>query len=95
MAASLELLYTGLAPWQKFAFVPYGYYDIGTVWNENIDQQRKISGASAGIGIHIYHDSGAAANFLMAKPLTKPADTPLYGAGQKSPRFLFQLSYGF
>ena len=95
ISGSVEIRYQGLPQTSHLTFAPYGFYDIGKVWNQNTGQPAQISGASAGPGIAINHDSGLAANLYMAVPLTKPKDTPLYGGNGKSPRYTFQMSYKF
>ena len=93
LAASLELRYVGLKPWQKFSFQPYTFYDVGKVWNEDNDGV-DVSAASAGVGVRLSHHSGMGGNIGLAWPLTKAISSPLYGNG-KSPRVNLQLNYGF
>ncbi len=93
LAGIVELRYLGLPSWNDTRVAPYGFYDIGKVWNEDAGA-RDISGSSAGFGDRCDHRSGIKAALGIAFPLTKDVDMPLYGNG-KSPRFLVQLQYGF
>lgn len=93
LVAGLELRYLTIDSWQKISFVPYSFYDIGKVWNEDIDGINE-SGSSAGLGIRLKHDLGFSGNIGLAWPLTTDIGTPIYGNG-KNPRILFQIMYGF
>lgn len=92
IAGSLEFRYTAIPAWQGINFSPYGFYDIGKVWNN--DETPSSSGSSAGGGIRFAHTGGLAGNFLVGKPLTRPLTDPSSGNG-KSLRYLFQISYKF
>ena len=94
IAGSAELRYGGLPSWNGFFLVPYGFYDIGEVWNYDIAQPGRVSGSSAGGGVRLAVTNGISANLGAAFPLTKPVETPLYGNG-KNPRYIMQLTYGF
>jgi len=91
ISGSLELQYAGLDPvLSTIQPVPYIFYDIGKVWNRGSDD-KPLSAASGGFGMRFNHpDTQTTANIGIAWPLTKSADTPLYGDGQ-SPRFMMQL----
>ncbi len=93
IAASLELRYNGLERWQALSVTPYGFYDVGKVWNEDI-ASKPAAASSAGFGLLLAHDSGISGNLGLAFPLTKPIDTPIYGHG-KNPRFMMQLGLAF
>lgn len=93
MAASVELRYLALPVWHAIHFVPYGFYDIGKVWNEDTGEG-SMAGASAGLGVKSTHESGIIFNLGMAWPLTLPVSTPIYGNG-KTPRMNMSLSYSF
>ena len=94
VAASLELRYNGLPAWHDTAIVPYGFYDIGKVWNEDTGQSKPLSASSAGFGLHATTAFGLSANLGAAFPLTRPIATPLDGH-LNGPRYLFQLSQDF
>lgn len=93
IAASLELRYQGLSGFGNTAVVPFVFYDIGKVWNEDTGGT-DASGASTGLGLLLSHSSGVAATLTAAQPLTRSQEAPHYGNGN-DPRFLFSLSYGF
>ena len=94
LAATAELRYTDIDPWYGVKAVPYGFYDIGIVWNEDRDQAARASGSSGGAGVKLLSDLGVSADFGIAFPLTRSIDNPLAGNG-KNPRYTMQLSYGF
>ena len=93
LAGMLELRYQGFDAWNDLKFAPYGFYDIGKVWNEDAGSEDG-SGSSAGLGVYINHTSGLSSNLGIAFPLTRSVDNPLYGNG-KSPRITVQMKYGF
>ena len=93
VSASAEMRYTGFKPYQKLGYVPYVFYDIGKVWNED-EGGDDISAASAGLGIILEYDQKVSADFGLAWPLTKPIDEPQYG-DDENPRLLMQINYGF
>ena len=94
VAATAELRYTGIDPWYGIKPVPYGFYDIGIVWNDDQDQDARASGSSGGAGVKVLSDLGISADFGVAFPLTRDIDNPLTGNG-RNPRYLMSLSYGF
>ena len=94
LAGSLELRYSGLPDWQQTSFMPYGFYDIGRVWNEDAGQSKPISASSAGLGLRATTGLGLSANIGAAFPLTKEITTPLDGHKQ-GPRYMLQLSQDF
>ncbi|MFT6084438.1 MAG: hemolysin activation/secretion protein [Alphaproteobacteria bacterium] len=92
-AASLELRYLGFDKWQKITFSPYSFYDIGKVWNRDIDGINQ-SASSAGLGLRFNHTNGFSGNVGLAWPLSKDIENPTYGH-QKNPRILLQIGHGF
>lgn len=93
--ALIEARYSGFGPWYGTLPVPYGFYDIGAVWNSgNNPRTPYATGSSAGAGFRITSDIGFAGNFGFAFPLTRKIENPIYGNG-KSPRFFGQISYAF
>ena len=96
VAAGLELRYLDLPHWENFSATPYGFYDIGKVWNRNDSQEAAQSASSAGLGVRVSHDSGLSGGVQLAFPLTKEAETPIYDSNNgKNPRLGVQLSYFF
>ncbi len=96
IAGSAEIAYAGLKPLAngKVKIMPYVFYDIGKVWNKDIGSKPE-SASSAGTGFRVGHDSGLSGQVGVAFPLTRDADTPLYGGNGKNPRLLLQVSYAF
>lgn len=95
VSGALELRYGGWSDWQPVTLQPYGFYDIGTVWNSAPGQPKRESGASAGLGLRfetIWHQSG---NIGLAWPLTRSVATPIYGQGSNDPRILLQIGQNF
>jgi hemolysin activation/secretion protein len=92
IAGSLELRFQGLPTYEGVNGAPYGFYDIGKVWNH--DSTPSASGASAGFGIRLESVWGLTGNISIAEPLTRPVGDPESGNG-KTPRYLFQMSYKF
>ncbi len=91
IAGLFELQYGGLASWYGISFLPYVYYDIGKIWNKGLESE---SGSSGGIGFRFDSEHGMSGNILVAQPLTRDQETPLYGNG-KNPRLLFRILYKF
>lgn len=89
LAGSIELRYLNIPSWNTFQLVPYGFYDIGQVWNKGVGEIDQ-SASSAGAGFRLNHSSGFNSNIGVAFPLTKPIDTPFTGNNQ-NPRILFQV----
>lgn len=95
LSGSLEARYQGMSRVGSLHPMPYGFYDIGKVWNKNAGQEKSASGSSAGLGLYLQSDQGFFGNAFAAFPLTKPAETPLYGGNAKNPRYVIQISYKF
>jgi hemolysin activation/secretion protein len=93
-AGSAELRYGGINPAYGVQPQPYGFYDIGAVWNEDATQTPYAAGSSAGAGLRLFTDVGFSSNLGAAFPLARAASTPLYGNG-KNPRYFMQVSYRF
>ena len=98
--ASLELRYSGLNALVFSSQLPvnvqtYAFYDIGTVWNDTIGQQKRESGASAGFGFRFVTDWHQNGNLGLAWPLTRPISTPIYGGTSQGPRIVLQISQEF
>jgi hemolysin activation/secretion protein len=103
---SVELRYSGISPLSTeppsglstvyhIQPVPYGFYDIGSVWNMGPDQTMPYaSGSSAGAGLRLLSDFGLSTNFGLAFPLTRRIANPIDGNG-KSPRYFMSVSCGF
>jgi hemolysin activation/secretion protein len=94
VAVSEELRYSGIGSWLGLQPMPYGFYDIGAVWNKGPSATPYASGSAAGAGFRMFSDFGFSSNLGLAFPLTRRIANPLYGNG-KSPRYFMQISYGF
>jgi hemolysin activation/secretion protein len=95
VAGSLEMRYGGWSDWQLVSISPYAFYDIGVVWNDDIAQVKRESGASAGFGVRAATDFGVNGNMGLAWPLTRDIATPIYGQKNTGPRILLQISKDF
>lgn len=95
VAGSLELRYGGWGDWQPLSISPYAFYDIGRVWNDDIAQIKRESGASAGFGVRTTTDFGVNGNIGLAWPLTRDIATPIYGQGSSGPRISLNISKDF
>ena len=82
------------SPIDGITFVPYGFFDIGTVWNNDRGSENQ-SAASTGIGARLGYDKNWSLNLTVALPLRYDAATPPSYANGNSPRFLFQLQKSF
>ena len=91
-AGSIELRYQGLPSLFNITCSPFGFYDIGKVWNA--EGSPSASGSSAGGGIRFESGFGFSSNFTIAQPLTHRVEDPISGNG-KNPRYLIQMSYTF
>lgn len=92
---SLELRYRGIEDWYSASVMPYAFYDIGVVWNDDSAQPSNISGASAGFGVRATTESGFAGNLGLAWPLTRSISAPIYGQTSNDPRIILQFSKSF
>lgn len=94
LAASLELRRNFQAG-SAFALQPYGFFDIGKVWNIDPTSKNKISAASAGVGLRVGTAYGWSGDVNMAVPLSRDADNPPKYANGQSPRFLVSIQKSF
>lgn len=94
LSALAELQYAGFTPINGYQISPFVFYDIGKTWNEGDASVKSISASSAGIGTRIYGDNSLNFDAMLAFPLTKSIDNPLYGNG-KNPVLRFGLIYQF
>lgn len=95
VATSIELLYTDLdiIPNLNIRLVPFAFYDIGKVWDQDIGT-KPISAASAGAGSYFNVNNQFNGQMQIAYPLTNPVSTPIMNGGN-SPRMLFSLNATF
>lgn len=95
VAGGLELRYTGIEPMldSNVRVVPFAFYDIGKVWNED-EGEKPVSAASAGFGAYYSISGQVRGAAQVAFPLTKPVDTPIMN-GDHGPRILFSLKVDF
>ncbi len=95
ISAAIELRYTHAVPAIDAVLQPYGFYDIGKVWNIDPSAKNRASLASAGAGVRLYSDHGWNADVLAAVPLTKPAQDPPGYANGNSARLLMSVRKTF
>lgn len=95
LLASFEMRYDGMQKRGKFGFQPYGFYDIGRLWNKDSTQISYQTASSAGLGMRISSSYGLNANTSFAIPFIKDIQTPIYGQANSDPRFSFQMSQKF
>lgn len=95
IATAIEVLYTDVntIPDLNLKLVPFTFYDIGKVWNEDRGS-KPISAASAGFGTYYNFNNRVNGQLQFAYPLTKSVSTPIMN-GNNSPRILFSLSSSF
>ena len=94
VAASAELRYDGMKAPQGFHFQPFGFYDIGEVWNRGAGLPSKESAASAGVGMRVTAPKGITSSLTVAAPLTRKAANPQWGNGSAA-RMVFSLAKQF
>jgi hemolysin activation/secretion protein len=95
IAALAELRYNALKNEPNLHVQPYLFYDIGRVWNEDIAQSRRETGASTGFGVRVATDSGLNINAGLAMPLLRRLQNPIYGHEKNEPRIAFQVFQKF
>lgn len=95
IAGSLELRYGGWQDWKPVSLSPFLFYDIGTVWNKDIAQVKRESGASAGFGVRAATDFGLSGDFGLAWPLARHIAAPIYGQDKSGPRILLRVTKDF
>ena len=97
ISGSLELRYRAETEWMDWALVllPYGFYDIGKVWNIDTGAHNQSAGSSAGFGSRWSLDNTLTGNVNIAWPLTKPADNPPNYTSPHGPRLLFSVNRTF
>lgn len=95
IAGVLEARYYGIDPVYDISISPFAFYDVGRVWNLDVGSEDHDSGASAGIGVRLWHPTGISSTVGLAMPLTKDVNTPLYSHSGRDPRLLLEVQYGF
>ncbi|MDR3478399.1 MAG: ShlB/FhaC/HecB family hemolysin secretion/activation protein [Gammaproteobacteria bacterium] len=94
-AGSLELR-MNLSPEKRYlqAAQLYAFYDIGVIWNLKnvVDQKRKQSAASAGVGSRFFFTKNVSGNLMIAQPITRQVSAlELIGRGRR-PRVFFSIT---
>ena len=97
ISATAELRYTSEFSWLGSNLVaqPYGFYDIGKVWNIDNGAREHVSASSAGGGVRFNLDNQWNSNVFAAVPLTRRADNPPNYANPTGARFLISISRDF
>lgn len=91
--AAIEVRYAGFRTGQPINIEPFAFYDYGFVTNRDASQPDFDSLSSAGAGVRFATPAGQSGLVLVALPLNRDANTPIYGTD--SARFLFQISQNF
>lgn len=94
LKGGVEISYIGLKLGKHLSITPYGFYDIGRVWNKDIDSPN-ITAASTGLGMRFAHTSGIGVNAGIAWPLIRTIGNPIYGGDGRNPRILLQTRFSF
>lgn len=94
-SGSIELRYSGWQPLDDVNILPYAFYDIGAVWNEDVAQTKHEAAASAGAGVRVLSSIGLSSNVSLAWPLTRRVATPIYGQDDNGPRINVQVGQTF
>ncbi len=92
VSSSIELRYATRDDENHLSFMPYGFYDIGKIWEKGTAPD--MSASSAGFGMVVSHDLGISLDAGLAFPLTKTQENPLYG-NDSNPRAYFQTRFNF
>ena len=95
LALSLEIRRNMSAYSANYALQPYGFFDIGKVWNIDPSAKERISAASAGIGLRIGTSYGWSGDINLAVTLTKNPDNPPKYTNGQSPRILVSAQKSF
>ena len=86
--AGLELHYLGWGSNSIVRKIPYAFFDIGRVWNEEPGRPAETA-SSAGLGLRLMHENANKtrfyADFYAAQPIIKSQSNPIIGDG-KAPR---------
>lgn len=94
VSGAIEFRYSGIFVDPDVSVQPFGFYDIGVVRNYNVDQPKKSSGSSMGVGTRFstsWHESGLLG---VGFPLTREIHTPIYSR-TPSYRLFFQVTQDF
>ena len=72
----------------------YVFYDAGVIWNTKnvVDQLRKQSATSTGVGSRFYFTKNLSGNLLWAQPLTRQVDALSIIGDGRQPRVFFSLT---
>jgi hemolysin activation/secretion protein len=94
VAAMTELRYDGFKPMGSVHLEPFGFYDVGHVWNRGAGPSSSQAGASTGLGLRLNGPAGLTSALTVTEPLTARLSDPPYGDG-KSPRVLLTIGAPF
>ncbi|MEQ1788884.1 MAG: ShlB/FhaC/HecB family hemolysin secretion/activation protein [Rickettsiales bacterium] len=97
IAGRVELQYNGISNFKNIpSYQPYGFYDIGKVWNRNITstaEAKTASLASAGAGVRLNMEDNITGSLELAFPLTRKFATA--GDDGDFYRIFFNLQYRY
>ncbi len=93
LKGAVEIRYNGFGSDNLVNVQPYGFYDIGKVWNDAVGQPPAESASSFGVGMRfntVWKQSG---NIGLAWPIDRNINTPIYSGGSThGPRIILQIS---
>ncbi|MBY0428334.1 MAG: hypothetical protein K2Q32_03855 [Alphaproteobacteria bacterium] len=96
LKGAFELRYGGFANGNLINLQPYGFYDMGVVWNDAVGQLPEQAASSFGLGVRFSTEWKQSGNLGLAWPIDRDIATPIYGNGQKhGPRIILQISQQF
>ena len=97
LKGAFELRYGGFANnGNVINLQPYGFYDIGVVWNDAIGQPPKQDASSFGVGLRFNTEWNQSGNVGLAWPIDRNITAPIYGSGSMhGPRIILQISQQF
>ena len=97
IAGRIELQYNGTSDFQYLpTYQPYGFYDIGQVWNRDVlalSEDKSAELSSYGIGARFNMSNALTGSMELAVPITRQVAAS--GDDGFSPRFFFNLQYRY
>ena len=95
LAGAMEVRYGRWRDMPLVGLMPYVFYDVGKVWNDNAGQVSSQAASSYGLGMHATSEAGLEGNVGLAWPLIEEAGTPIYGQDDSGPRILLRINKKF
>ncbi len=96
LKGAVEIRYDAFAHERMFSFQPYGFYDIGKVWNDAVGQIPQQSASSFGTGVRFNTMWEQSGNLGLSWPIDQDIATPVYGySSMRGPRIMLKISQQF